>query len=61
MADYTKSGGINTAKARRKDSAARNKALGLATRGRDKQGQTRKQSSCESHGHTSFPCLKQRK
>lgn len=39
MADYTKSGGISTAKARRKDSAARNKALGLATRGRDKQGQ----------------------
>ncbi|HEY1627770.1 MAG TPA: hypothetical protein VGG16_28670 [Streptosporangiaceae bacterium] len=39
MADYTKSGGISTAKARRKDSAARNKALGLATRGRDKRGQ----------------------
>ena len=39
MADNTKSGGISTAKARRKDSAARTKALGLATRGRDKQGQ----------------------
>src|ERR1700677_4903412 len=34
MADRTKSGGISTAKARRKDSAARNKALGLATLGR---------------------------
>jgi hypothetical protein len=37
MADYTKSGGISTAKARRKDSAYRNKAHGLATRGRTKQ------------------------
>lgn len=37
MADYTKSGGISTAKARRKDSAARNKALGLATLGRTKR------------------------
>jgi hypothetical protein len=36
MADYTKSGGISTAKARRKDAAARNKALGQATRGRTK-------------------------
>jgi hypothetical protein len=34
MADRTKSGAITTAKARRKDSAARNKALGLATLGR---------------------------
>jgi hypothetical protein len=34
MADRTKSGAISTAKARRKDSAARNKALGLATLGR---------------------------
>jgi hypothetical protein len=39
MADYTKSGGISTAKARRKDSAARNKALGRATRGRTKREQ----------------------
>jgi hypothetical protein len=39
MADHTKSGGISTAKARRKDSAARSKALGLATRGRDKKGE----------------------
>jgi hypothetical protein len=38
MADYTRSGGISTAKARRKDSAARNKAHGLATRGRAKRG-----------------------
>jgi len=37
MADRTKSGGISTAKARRKDSAARNKALGLATLGRTKR------------------------
>ena len=37
MADYTKSGGISTAKARRKDSAARNKAHGLATLGRTKR------------------------
>jgi hypothetical protein len=37
MADYTKSGGISTAKARRKDNAARNKAHGLATRGRTKR------------------------
>jgi hypothetical protein len=34
MADRTKSGAISTAKSRRKDSAARNKALGLATLGR---------------------------
>jgi hypothetical protein len=38
MADYTKSGGISTAKARRKDNAARNNAHGLATRGRTKRG-----------------------
>jgi hypothetical protein len=37
MADYTKSGGMSTAKARRKDSAARNKAHGLATLGRTKR------------------------
>jgi hypothetical protein len=37
MADRTKSGGISTAKARRKDNAARNKALGLATLGRTKR------------------------
>ena len=37
MADYTKSGRISTAKARRKDSAARNKAHGLATLGRSKR------------------------
>lgn len=37
MADYTKSGGISTAKSRRKDDAARNKAHGLATRGRTKR------------------------
>jgi len=34
MADRSKSGAITTAKARRKDSAARNKAHGLATLGR---------------------------
>jgi hypothetical protein len=39
MADYTKSRGISTAKARRKESAVRNKAHGLATRGRGKRGQ----------------------
>lgn len=39
MADYSKSRGISTAKARRKESAVRNKAHGLATRGRGKRGQ----------------------
>jgi hypothetical protein len=38
MADRTRAGGVNTAKARRKDGAARNKAHGLATRGRTKAG-----------------------
>jgi hypothetical protein len=38
MADYTRSGGISTAKARRKNDAARNTAHGLATRGRTKRG-----------------------
>ena len=37
MADYTKSGGMSTAKARRKDSAKRNNAHGLATLGRTKR------------------------
>jgi hypothetical protein len=37
MADYTKSGGMSTAKARRKDPAARNTEHGLATRGRTKR------------------------
>jgi hypothetical protein len=37
MADYTRSGGMSTAKARRKDSAKRNNAHGLATLGRTKR------------------------
>jgi hypothetical protein len=37
MADYTKSGGMSTAKARRKDNAKRNNAHGLATLGRTKR------------------------
>ena len=38
MADNTRSGGVSTAKARRKNDAARNSAHGLATRGRTKRG-----------------------
>jgi hypothetical protein len=39
MADYSKSRGISTAKARRKESAVRSKTHGLATRGRGKRSQ----------------------
>lgn len=41
MADRVKSGAITTAKMRRKDSAARNKALGLATLGRRRTSRER--------------------
>jgi hypothetical protein len=50
MADYTRSGGISTAKARRKDSAARNKALGLATRGRTRRGQPEGRNAGQAAG-----------
>jgi len=42
MADYTKSGGISTAKARRKDSAVRNKTYGLDTKAHTKRNKDEK-------------------